>query len=125
MKTDPGLLRSSPRLTAVLIFSWVMALTIGCASKNNVARKAPYPSPHVVDGAEIMQRDAVHARTRELVQAGKYKTTAEARRAAEAEYPASVNSTENNEWADYQRWQQQQSVQSKFEVALDKMKRKS
>ena len=70
-----------------------------------------------------MQRDAVRARERELVNAG--KAPGEARRTAEKEYPAPPpDSTSSTQSAEYYQWQKQQAVQEKFESDLDKLKRK-
>ena len=125
MKTDPGLLSSRPAAITVMVLgmSLIVAAGIGCASKPRVAKRAPYPSPHVVGVDEIFQRDAVRARARELLNAG--EPPAKARRTAEAENPVPSNADENNQWADYARWQKQQAVQTKFEADLDKMKPKS
>ena len=107
----------------VLGLSLIIAAGIGCASKPRVAKRAPYPSLHVVGVDEVFQRDAVRARTRELLNAG--ETPAKARRTAETENPVPSNADENNQWADYARWQKQQAVQTKFEADLDKLKRKT
>lgn len=85
--------------------------------------KATRPAPYVVGTDEIMQRDAVATRARELAQTGKYKTSDDARRAAEKQYPATVNSDDSLQSADYYRWKKQVAVQEKFESDLDKMNR--
>ena len=72
-----------------------------------------------------MHRGAVKARTRQLIDSGKYKDSADARRAAKEEYPPVVNSDAGAEEAAYYHWKQQLKVQEKFEADLDKMKRKS
>lgn len=96
----------------------------GCSSKPHVAKNAPYPAPQVVGVDEIMQQDAVRARTRELVNAG--KTPDEARRTAEKEYPAPPPDSANSlQSAEYYQSQKQKAVQAKFESDLDKLKRKS
>jgi hypothetical protein len=125
MKTDPGLLSLPSQAVAFLALGMALVSMSGCASKSHVAKKAPYPAPHVVDVSEIMQRDAAKARARELINSGKYKDYAEARRAAEKEYPPEVNQSDGTQEAEYYRWKKQQQVQSKFEADLDKMKRKS
>ena len=124
MKTAPSQLpRRCWTVITWLLGSSLIVITGGCAAKSTVAKQAPYPAPHVVGAAEIMQRDAVAARSRELMQTGKYKTSAEARSAAEKEFPPAVDPTESDQSAEYYRWKQQQATQAKFEDALDKMKR--
>lgn len=71
-----------------------------------------------------MQHDAVKARTLELIKSGKYKDSADARRAAMKEYPPVGNSDQSTQEAAYYYWKQRVKVQEKFEADLDKMKRK-
>jgi ABC-type nitrate/sulfonate/bicarbonate transport system substrate-binding protein len=125
MKTDPGR-RASPTLIVILLAA-VVGLTVGgCATKTGTARKSvPRPGPYLSTAEEIMQRDAVKARTRELIDSGKYKDSAEARRAANKEYPPVVNAVEGAQEAAYYHWKQQVKVQEKFAADLEKMKRKS
>ena len=125
MQTDPG--RSAAQMFVVLLFSSaVVSTACGCATKARTARKSvPYPGPHVTTAEEIMQRDAVKVRARQLIDSGKYKNSADARRAAEKEYPPVVNSDESAQEAAYYQFKQQVKVQEKFEADLDKMKRKS
>lgn len=124
MKTGPGLLLPMQQVLLVLGLSASIVIAAGCNSKPAVAKIAPYPSPYVVDTAEIMQRDAVKTRARELLDSGKYKNSADARRAAEKEYPPVDSSNSGLQKAEYYRWKQQQESQSKFESELDKMNRK-
>jgi len=73
---------------------------------------------------EIMQRDAVRARTRELVNAG--KTPDDARRTAEKEYPPPPSDAAGSlQSPEYYQWQKQKAAQTKFESDLDKLKHKS
>jgi hypothetical protein len=126
MKTGPSLLLPAQHGLLVLVSSVSLMVVAGCASKPKIAKQAPYPPPHVVGVDEIMQRDAVKTRTRELIDSGKYKNSADARRAAEKENPPVVDSTNSGlQEAEYYRWKQQQEVQSKFESDLEKMNRKS
>ena len=123
MKTGPGLLFPPLRVAMILTLGLPLLISSGCASKTAEAHKPThaYPAPHVADAAEIMQRDAQAARTRELVRAGKKPD--EARRTAEKEFPAVVSSADTEESAEYYRWKQQQVAQERFEGQLAKMKR--
>ena len=124
MKTGPSLFRSRYSQAVALAFGMALLSASGCSSKPHVAKSAPYPAPQVVGVEEIMQRDAVRARTRELVSAG--KTPAEARRTAEKEYPAPPpDAATSLQSAEYYQWQKQKAVQAKFESDLDKLKHKS
>lgn len=124
MKTDPS--RLIVNALAAILLSGAAVLMGGCATKTDTA-KAPVrsPGPYVTSAEEIMQRNAVKARTRQLIDSGKYKDSADARRAAEKEYPPVVNSDEGAQEAAYYYQRQQAKVQEKFEADLDKMKRKS
>ena len=124
MKTGHRLLQLPLRLVVVSVSAALTAVASSCASKPQVAKNTPYPAPHVVDVAEIVRRDSVNARARELINTGKYKTSAEARSAAEKEYPEVVNSGDSTQEVEYRRWKYQQQSQAKFEAELEKMRRK-
>ncbi len=123
MKTGPSLLSPAIRVAMILTLGASLMISCGCATKTAQVYKPThaYPAPHVADAAEIMQRDAQAARTRELVRAGKKPD--EARRTAEKEFPALVSSADTEESTEYYRWKQQRVAQEKFEVQLAKMKR--
>ena len=124
MKTGPSLLNPTLRVVALFALGLPLLIVSGCTAKPAQASKTThaYPAPYVVSTAEVMQQNAVAARTRELVRAGKAPT--DARRIAEKEFPPVMDSIESAESAEYYHWKQQQVAQAKFESELDKMKRK-
>lgn len=125
MKTCPGLWREPLRFVAALVVGVFLSGLVGCASRNNRVHQPTYahPPPPVVSATEVLRQDAVRERTRELIKSGKYKTTSEARRAAESENPATVTMEDANEATRYRQWQKQRAAQTKFEEDLDKLKR--
>ncbi len=125
MKTDlkrrAGCSRALALFTAIFI-----PMLCGCTTNHNTTRNQNVrPAPYVASAEEIMQRDSVKVRARQLIDSGKYKDYADARRAAEKEYPPVINSDQGAQEAAYYYQQQRVKVQEKFEADLDKMKRKS
>jgi hypothetical protein len=125
VKTD--LKRSAGcRWIAILLAGAFVQVICGCATKTDTAHNPVLrPTPYVASAEEVMQRDSVKARARQLIDSGKYKDAADARRAAEKEYPPVMNSDQGAQEAAYYRWQQAAKVQEIFEADLDKMKRRS
>ena len=122
MRTDPSLFSRPTFGRSAVCAAVVLFLAAGCAHHSTALKNAPTFSPPVVDAAEVMRRDTVAARTRELIRSGKYKTATDARRAAEQENPAPA-STDGAQEAEYLHWKQQRAAQVKFEGELAKMKR--
>jgi hypothetical protein len=105
---------------------WLLVISSACASKPHQAKKDPsysYPSPPVADASELLRREAVTERARELVRKGEYKTTSESRRVAEQENPPVTASNDAAQWGEYARWKKQRAAQAKFEGELEKMNR--
>ena len=106
-------------LTAAALAGSVL-LTGGCASKTNRATRLTRPPPPVTGTDEILRHQNVAARTRQLIDSGKYKTPNEARKAAEREYPAVADPASATWSAEYAQWEKQKAEQEKFEADFAK-----
>lgn len=96
----------------------------GCQSQARSAKAKPRrPAPPVQSATAILHEQAVSKRARELINEGKYTTSAEARRAAQREI-GEASDTSASAWStEYARYEKQVKEQEKFEADLAKLKR--
>jgi len=120
MKTHPGLFPA--RLAAAALVAAVI-LAAGCASKPHRLTRAPSPTPPSAGADEILRRQNVAARTRELLNTGKYKSLDAARSAAERQYPPVPSAAETTWSTEYAQWEKQKAEQAKFESDFAKSMR--
>ncbi|WP_438482425.1 hypothetical protein [Oleiharenicola lentus] len=118
-----------PRVVAVraaVVMTGLLILFTGCNSRAQASNaKLRRPLPPVQGVTSVHNERAVWNRSRELIDSGKYATSADALRAARQELGTSSDSEiiPINSGADYTRYREQAEAQEKFEADLAKLKR--